>query len=255
MICMIELPYLNETCVSRSTSMKKDIGSRRVQLTGRGSYILSLPKIWAKKVVLKKGSEMILSIENDLSLKIIPRKTANSTDLTETSQKKEYLINISTNGSIQSICRKITALYVTSSGDIRVRFRNSKDAPKYRRKIRTLVIKTLLGSEITKEKEDEITIRNLVKHEKYPVEQTIRRMSLLALFANMDAILALKELDIDRVQDVIESQEMVRRLGLYVVRQLKFSLEHNTYDELGFKTPKECLGYRIVSSNIERIAD
>ena len=45
------------------------------------------------------------------------------------------------------------------------------------------------------------------------------------------------------------------RLNLYVVRQLKFGLEQDIYKDLGFKTPKEFLGYRIVANDIKSIAD
>ncbi|HUU87685.1 MAG TPA: AbrB/MazE/SpoVT family DNA-binding domain-containing protein, partial [Candidatus Glassbacteria bacterium] len=37
---------------------KRDLGYRRVQSTGRGSYIISLPKNWVKDLGLKKGSEV-----------------------------------------------------------------------------------------------------------------------------------------------------------------------------------------------------
>jgi len=47
----------------------------------------------------------------------------------------------------------------------------------------------------------------------------------------------------------------VGRLNLYVIRQLKFGLERNLFKELGFRTPKEFLGYRIVANDIKSIAD
>jgi len=39
-----------------------------------------------------------------------------------------------------------------------------------------------------------------------------------------------------------------------VVRQLKYCLEHNLFKDLGFKSPKEFLGYRIVVNDIRNIA-
>jgi phosphate uptake regulator len=44
-------------------------------------------------------------------------------------------------------------------------------------------------------------------------------------------------------------------LGLYIVRQLKFGIEHNMYRELGFRTPKEFLLYRIIVNDIKDIGD
>ena len=39
------------------------------------------------------------------------------------------------------------------------------------------------------------------------------------------------------------------------MRQLKFGLEQDLFEELGFRTPKEFLGYRIVANDIKGVAD
>jgi len=121
--------------------------------------------------------------------------------------------------------------------------------------INNLIKNMLLGSEIIDETSNEITIQVLVDHPEFPVEKAIRRMAILALSANKDAILALENMDEKRIRSVTEACNDVNRLNLYVIRQLKYGLEKNLFKELGFKTKKEFLGYRIVTNDIRSIAN
>jgi phosphate uptake regulator len=53
---------------------EKDLGYRRVQSTGRGSYIVSLPKEWVQDTGLKRGSEISFTVQADSSIILVPRK-------------------------------------------------------------------------------------------------------------------------------------------------------------------------------------
>jgi phosphate uptake regulator len=79
-------------------------------------------------------------------------------------------------------------------------------------------------------------------------------MAIVALSANRDAITAFKDRNTALFDAVINAHNDVNRLGLYVVRQLKYGIERNLYRELGFRTPKEFLLYRIAVNDIESIA-
>ena len=67
--------------------------------------------------------------------------------------------------------------------------------------------------------------------------------------------MALKNMDQGLIQSVIDVHTDVSRLDLYAIRQLKFGLERNLFREMGFTTPKEFLGYRIVTNDLKSIAD
>jgi len=62
-------------------------------------------------------------------------------------------------------------------------------------------------------------------------------------------------MDQDLIRRVLDACNDVNRLNLYVVRQLKFGIEQNMFKELGFKTPKEFLAYRIIVNDIKSIAE
>jgi phosphate uptake regulator len=235
--------------------MEKDLGYRKVQCAGRGSLSISLPKDWAQGIGIKRGSEIAFKVQDDSSLILVPRKIMEGEKETEKPKRKEYFIYVDQKSDPQSIWRRITSLYVVSADLVHVRFKDSQIYGKFKTAVNNLVKNSLLGSEIIDETPKEITVQILINHPDFPVEKAIRRMATLALSANKDAILALRNMDQGLVQSVFDGHADVNRLNLYVVRQLKFGIERNLFKDWGFKTPKEFLGYRIVANDVKSIAD
>jgi len=235
---------------------EKDLGYRKVQCTGRGSYIISLPKDWVQDTGLKKGSEIDFNVKVDSSLVLVPRKLKEKYEEGEATKLKEYYINAEPEEEdLHSTLRMIKALYVISADIIRVHFKGVKDAAKCKNEIRNFARDTLLGAEIIDETPDEITMQILIKHSEFPIEKAVRRMAIVALSANRDAVEALKNRSQALFQSVINAHNDVNRLGHYIVRQLKFGIERNLFRELGFRTPKEFLLYRIIVNDIKNIGE
>ena len=234
---------------------EKDLGYRRVQCTGRGSYIISLPKEWVQDIGLKRGSEIAFNLEPDSTLTLVPRKIKEKTEEAAGGKLKEYYVSVDPDEDLQSTLRLLQALYVISADIIRVHFKRAADASKCKTEIKNFAKDTFLGSEIIDETPDEVTVQILVKHTEFPIEKAVRRMVIVALAAHRDVILALKSGSKELYQNVINAQHDANRLGLYIVRQLKFGIEHNMYRELGFRTPKEFLLYRIIVNDIRDIGE
>jgi phosphate uptake regulator len=233
---------------------EKDLGYRRVQCTGRGSYIISLPKEWVQDIGLNRGSEISFNLQPDSSLALIPRKIREKSDK-EGSKLKEYYITVDIEDNSKSTLRLLQALYVISADIIRIHFRGKSGLSKCKNEIKKLSKDTFLGSEIIDETEDDLTLQILVKPSEFPIEKAVRRMVIVALAAQRDVILSLKGGDKELYQSIVNAQNDSNRLGLYIVRQLKYGLEHNMYRELGFKTPKEFLMYRVIVNHIKNIGE
>jgi phosphate uptake regulator len=71
-----------------------------------------------------------------------------------------------------------------------------------------------------------------------------------------DALLAVKEGNLELAREVIDSDDEVDRFGFYIIRQLKIAIQ-NEYmlREMGFTNARQCLGYRLIVKNIERTGD
>ncbi len=234
---------------------EKDLGYRRVQCTGRGSYIISLPKEWVGDVGLKRGSEIDFNVQSDSSLTLVPRKIKEGKDEVKGTKLKEYCINVDSEEEKASTFRMIKALYAIGADIIRIHFRSEEDAAKYKTETIDFARTTFLGSEVIDETPDEITLQILIRHSEFPIEKAVRRMAIVALSANKDAIEAFKNRSSKLFESVIKAHNDVDRLGLYIVRQLKYGIERNLFRELGFATPKEFLLYRIAVNEVQNIGE
>jgi phosphate uptake regulator len=234
---------------------EKDLGYRRVQFTGRGSYIISLPKEWVQDIGLKRGSEVAFNVQSDQSLILMPRKIKEKVQDKEKVVLKEYYLNVDPKEELVSVQRMIKALYVIGADIIKIHFRRVDDVSKYKTEVKNFARDMFLGSEVIDETSDEITLQILIRHSEFPIDKAVRRMSILALAANRDAVATLKEHTAELFQSVVSNYNDVNRLGLYIVRQLKFGIERNLFEELGFETPKEFLLYRIAVNDIKSIAE
>jgi phosphate uptake regulator len=234
---------------------EKDLGYRRVQSTGRGSFIISLPKEWVQDIGLKRGSEVSFNVNTDQSLTLIPRKLREKTEEGEKDKLKEYYVNVNPKEEPESTLRMIKALYAIGADIIRVHFKNKEEAEKYKTEIKNFARDSFLGSEIIDETPEEVTLQILIRHSEFPIEMAVRRMAVVALSANKDAITALKNRSPTCFENVINAHNDVNRLGLYIVRQLKYGIERNLFRELGFRTPKEFLLYRIAVNDVQTIGE
>jgi len=234
---------------------EKDLGYRRVQCTGRGSYIISLPKEWVEDIGLKRGSEIAFNIQPDSTLNLIPRKIAEKEGKADHDKLKEYYITVDPKEPQEATLRMVKALYAIGADIIRIHFKNPKDAAKNKNETKKFVRDTFLGAEIIDETPDGITLQILIKHSEFGIEKAVRRMAIVALAANRDAISYFADRNPSLYESVLHSGNDVNRLGLYIVRQLKYGIERNLYRELGFRNPKEFLLHRIAVNDIENIAE
>ena len=234
---------------------EKDLGYRRIQCTGRGSYIVSLPKEWVQDIGLKRGSEIDFSVQSDSSLILVPRKFREGKGQTGGAKLKEYCINVDPKDEKQSTFRMIRALYAIGADIIRIRFKSEEEAAKLKNETMDFARDTFLGSEVIDETPDEITLQILIRHSEFPIERAVRRMAIVALSANKDAIETFKSQNASLFESVIKAHNDVNRLGQYIVRQLKYGIERNLFRELGFKTPKEFLLYRIAVNEVQNIGE
>jgi phosphate uptake regulator len=114
----------------------------------------------------------------------------------------------------------------------------------------------LMGSEIISDSSNGITIQVLVNLLELSVDGAFKRMIHLAKSMSNDAILAVKENNVDLAEEVINTDDEVDRFGFYIIRQLKIAIQNeHVLKEMGFRNARDCLGYRLVVKNIERTGD
>ena len=225
--------------------------TRRIQFTGKSSYIVSLPKQWVTELGLKQGDQITITRQGKSALKILPAK-----DQTKTTQSEEAVLEISRDDENAGIVRKLVSLYFLGYKTIHIKPKTDRLQPGQRNAIKSAVKGMLMGAEIISDSVDGITIQVLVNLLELSIDGAFKRMLHLAKSMLRDALLAVKEGNIELAKEVIDSDDEVDRFGFYIIRQLKIAIQ-NEYmlKDMGFSNARQCLGYRLIVKNIERTGD
>jgi phosphate uptake regulator len=224
--------------------------TRKIQLTGKSTYIVSLPKKWVTTMNLKAGSELVIAQQSDASLILTPR------DLVKPSKLGEATIVVSQKEEPNTTMRKIIALYLVGYNLIAIRTKSDRISSMQRNFIKDMTRRKLVGTEIISESSSEMKLQVLLSYPELSVESALRRMCLIAASMHEDALKALKNMDRQLAQDVTGLDDEVDRFSLYIIRQLKAAVQSDkVLKDIGLSTPRDCLGYRIIAKSVERIAD
>ena len=224
--------------------------TRKIQLTGKSTYIVSLPKKWVTTMNLKAGSELVVLQHSDASLTLTPR------NLVRPSKPGEASIVVSQKEDPNTTMRKIVALYLVGYNLIAVKTQNERITSLQRNFIKDMTRKKLVGTEIISDSPNEMKLQVLLSYPELSVESALRRMCLIAVSMHEDSLKALKNMDKELAGNVITLDDEVDRFSLYIIRQLKAAVQsERVLKDIGLSSPRDCLGYRVIAKSVERIAD
>ena len=225
--------------------------TRKIQFTGKSSYIVSLPKQWIMELGLKQGDQIRMVRKGSSTLELYPPKFESRTQ-----KKEDAVIEIEGEEEASSIVRKLISLYFLGFKTINIKPKNGRLSAPQRTAVKEAVKKMLMGSEIIADSTGGITVQVLVNLLELSVDGAFKRMIHLAKSMSSDAILAVKENNLELAQEVINTDDEVDRFGFYIIRQLKIAIQNeHMLKEMGFRNARNCLGYRLVVKNIERTGD
>jgi len=225
--------------------------TRKIQFTGKSSYIISLPKQWIVELGLKQGDQIRMIRKGSSTLEIYPPKYESRVQ-----KKDDAIIEIEGEEEASSIVRKLISLYFLGYRTINVKPKNGRLSAHQRNTVKEAVKRMLMGSEIISDSSGGITVQVLVNLLELSVDGAFKRMIHLAKSMLNDAILAVKENNLELAQEVINTDDEVDRFGFYIIRQLKIAIQNeHILKEMGFRNARDCLGYRLIVKNIERTGD
>ena len=225
--------------------------TRKIQFTGKSSYIISLPKQWVMELGLKQGDSLRMVRKGSSTLEVYPSKFESRSN-----KKEDATIEINSDEKSSSIVRKLISLYFLGYKTINVKPKDGRLNPTQRNIVKESVRRMLMGSEIISDSINGVTVQILVNLLELSVDGAFKRMLHLAKSMSSDAILATKENNLELAEEVINTDDEVDRFGFYIIRQLKIAIQNeHMLKEMGFRNPRNCLGYRLVVKNIERVGD
>lgn len=225
--------------------------TRKLQVTGGSTYILSLPKRWVTQNQLTKGSPLLVLEEEDGSLSIVSSKTK------KLERSDEAIIRVSAADKPASLARKAVAAYLVGYNTLHIKAQGQQQlSSKLRNYLKGFARQFLVGTEIVTDTPTDLILQVLLNYPELSIQSALRRMAIITSSMHKDAITALKNLDHTAAKAVIETDNEVDRFNLYIIRLLKLAVSKpQILKEIGLSNAKHCLGYRLITKSVERTAD
>jgi len=219
---------------------------RNVQVTGGGTYIVSLPKEWVKSNNIKPQDKIVILEQEDSSLLIYVWK-----DIKKREEKIASL-NLEEYEDFDSIIRECIACYLVGYNKINLKF--GKKTLDYKEKIKEILRNRLVGIEFLEENIDSLYVQVFSIAEMYLSKAFSRLYSLVYLMLE-NLSYALKE-NMEIFNKISKLDDEVDRIYNLINRQINLAI-NNVYlmPDLGITKRSELIGYRLNGKTLERIAD
>ena len=215
---------------------------RKIQLTGKSSYTVSLPKTWATQVGLREQSQVSISTLPDGSLRVTPSDSVKP--------QGRGIFNIE--GLFDNaLARQMIAIYIAGYDTFELR------APQIRSDQRMTIRDMsyrLIGMEIVEETAKSVVIQDFISPNELKIKKSIRRMHLIIESMLADATKSLIKNDMDLANDVILRDRDVDRHYLLVLKRLQAMLK-TPFAEASDINANQSLEYYLTAVSLERIAD
>jgi phosphate uptake regulator len=218
------------------------VEGRKLQLAGKSTFLVSLPKRWVTGAGLKAGDTLFVETEPDGSVSIRQRSGTRAivrrkSFIERGEETREHLV------------RKLVGAYISGFGLIEIRFVPAR-GPFVRKVVREFC-RLVIGPEVIEETPTTILIQDLSDPTELSSEKCLRRMHLTVRAMLEDAVSGLKGGSGTTAHDVGLRGQDVSRLYWMVSKQYHLSLGGGL-DGAGTIAIH---GHRLIAKLLERIGE
>lgn len=214
---------------------------RKLQRTPDGTYLVTIPKAWAKRMGLGAGSVVSYEERQDGRLLLSPK-------IDEERPPLETMIDAS-----PLVRREIIERYLLGYDIIRIQAKDTI-TPELRDEARRTT-KRLVGLEVLEEDSKRMVIQCLIEPSLLIPEKILRRLEMLSMPMQLDATKAFVDSDLELAKNVMERDEEVDRWYFLMVRLVRAAISDTYLLEKIKVSAVDCLDYRLLASYIETFAD
>lgn len=221
---------------------------RRVQVIG-DTFLISIPKEWAKLHGLKRQDEVFLEISPDLSLIIIPPSKS-------VKQRRTDSIELELVGNLRYDLMNIISKYLVGYDEFYVRV--NLNNPSYLKLFQEELTTKVLGLEVVSFEENLIIVKNVAGDFSISVKEIIERLFKLLDSTLKDLLLVIKSNDFNenKLQELADKDSLADKLTLYSLRTLnKILMGEHLPREHGFSSFLEVNIVYDMLRNLERSID
>lgn len=230
--------------------MRDRVLPRKIQFTGKSTYVVSLPKNWVLNNGLDKDRVVYVYQLNENALLILSRVGKE-----RTTKKAEIVVDETLD--IGKIIRRIIAYYIKGYDIIKVYSNKDYLSPTLKNDLKDRIKRLIFGSEFLDETAQYLSIHIIASSVDLDIMTVINRMAILAINMHRDVMKALRLRNGDILREIVDRDDDIDRLYFLSVRMLN---EYTDISNLGVISSRirnfwELMEYRAVVRYLERVAD
>jgi phosphate uptake regulator len=214
---------------------------RRLQKTSDGTFFVTIPKAWVVRSKLDKGAILSFSERKDGKILAEPYREQ---------ERKIATVTLTPGPLLQ---REIEERYLLGYDVFEIVSQQGINSD-VRETVRRIA-RSLVGLEIVEEDARKIVVQCLIEPSLLFPDKILRRLHLITLAMQKDAVVSFVRGDVKLAQTVVERDEDVDRLYFLLVRVVRAALTDPSISEKLDTSPIDCLDYRILASFVEKFAD
>jgi len=212
---------------------------------GRGSLVVSLPKLWIKLNDLQRGDMVSMITQRDKSMVLFPSGG-------KTKETPATTLRVDPDEDVASLERRIIACYLNGYVGIRL---VSTDIFTVLQQRTIRRVAGQLYMRIFESDSKNIYIQALIDESKASVESSLRRMGIISNSMCQDALKSLEKLDSRLAKLIIALDDDVDHFAFFVKRLLRSAcLDPELSNQLGIDS-LDCLDFYAVVQAIEHAGD
>jgi len=220
--------------------------TRKVQLSGGSTYIVSIPKRWARKVGISSGSSLNIMEDRNGNLILSPGPLTSR-------ESVDGEIKLTGKEGPDAIMRRLVGAYVSGVTSLVVTS-NGSIPPELARVVREFT-RLVMGVEIVEERKDLIRLQDLIDPADFSLRTGLKRMAYITEKMVEDSLIGLKDPGNIMLDDVVLRDMEVDRINWLIHKEYNMLSMYPRMSEKANISTEDALNYMISSRLVERVAD
>ena len=219
--------------------------TRKIQVTGKSTYVVSLPKKWVNKVNIKNGDSVVLFPLPDNTLLINPH-------IGEKERPQTKMVIMLNTDDMDEMLRRFVGAYL--AGYSVIEFRSQKDIPMAVRQRVRRISQYMIGPQIIDENPTSISFKDMLDASDFSMSKAVKRMQLITLDMLKESMKTLKD-GKGRGEDMNFRDDEVDKLYWMITKQYNRILRDALFADKLNMTSQEAMSYHLIARSVERMAD
>jgi len=219
--------------------------TRKIQVTGKSTYVVSLPKKWVTKVNIKNGDSVVLFPLPDNTLLINP-------NLAEKERPQTKMVIMLNTDDVDEMLRRFVGAYL--AGYSIIEFRSQTDLPMTVRQRIRRISQFVIGPQIIEESSTSISFKDMLDASDFSMSKAVKRMQLITLDMLKESMRMLKD-GKGRGEDMHFRDDEVDKLYWMITKQFYRVLRDALFADKMHMTSQEAMSYLLIARSVERMAD